>query len=170
MSSLRSLSQGQLIFPILLFLETGLGAYAQPAITVAPGSLAFTYQFGAGPPGQQYLAVKSIGAAHVYTAAVTSGNGWLSLSTGNGVTPGSLPVAVNTANLVSPGSYSGNIQIAIAGATNSSVNIPVTLTVSGTSPLGSMLSVTPGSLAFSYQLGSTPPGRAGVVYRRHPVR
>jgi sugar lactone lactonase YvrE len=163
MSNLHSLSVGQVLSALILLTGAGPGANAQPAITAAPGSLTFSYRFGASAPGQQYIAISNSGTAQYYTAAVTSGNGWLQVAPGGGgVTPGKIPVVVNTAGVVAAGSYAGNVQIAIAGATNSPVNIPVTLMVSGASPLGTWLTVFPASLAFSFQLGSNQPAAQTV--------
>jgi sugar lactone lactonase YvrE len=75
----------------------------------------------------------------------------------SGVTPDTISISVTAAGLVAAGSYSGNIQVALAGAAASPVNLAVTLTVSGNPMAGNLLSVTPSSLAFSYPMGANQP-------------
>jgi sugar lactone lactonase YvrE len=163
MSNLRSLSPARLVSALILFLlfpfmRTVSIAYAQQTISAAPASLGFSYQLGSGPPNRQNIAIKSTGPAQTYAVAVTSGSGWLQAVPGaTGATPDTISVSVNPASLVAAGSYLGNVQIAVAGAANSPLNVPVTLAVSGALPLGAVLSVTPGTLRFSCQLGAQPP-------------
>ena len=105
-----------------------------PTITVSPASLApVSFQIGGANPATQTLTVSIFGGGAVaFSAAATtaSGGNWLSVSPGSGTTGQGSPVtvAVSPAGLLA-GSYQGTVTITVAGATNSPVTLPITLTV-----------------------------------------
>jgi hypothetical protein len=122
---------------------------ASSTLTVSPASLSFSYRIGSDTPGSRTLTIG--GAATTYTA-VASGGTWLSVSPASGGTSGSARVSVRTSGLAA-GSYSGTVTIAAVGSTGSPMTVPVTLTV--TAP--PVLTVSPASLAFAYQIGAVVP-------------
>ncbi len=134
---------------------TVTGGTAQPALTVAPASLAFSAQVGGTPPTTQTLSVTSSGAQLGLTASastVTGGN-WLTLAPASSTTPSTLTVSVNQAGLA-VGTYNGTVNIAGA-ASNSPVTVSVTFSVTAvTLPA---LSVSPASLTFTAQAGGGMP-------------
>ncbi len=131
-------------------------------LVITPASLTFSQTVGGQAPPAQTLAVSVSGGAGLSfsaTASISSGAGWLSVSPTSGTTPATLSVSVNGTSL-SAGTYNGSITVVSAGAANSPQIISVTLTVSPAQPLF----VTPGVLAFNYQIGaSAPPSQALAV-------
>jgi uncharacterized protein (TIGR03437 family) len=101
-------------------------------ITASPASLTpVSYQIGAANPATQTVAVSvSTGVTTSYTAAATTSTGgaWLSVSPTAGALPGNVVVSFNPAGLTA-GTYQGAVTITVAGATNSPLSLPVTLTV-----------------------------------------
>ena len=121
-----------------------------PNLVLNPTSLSFAYTIGATTPISQSFSVTSSGAAVSYTVT-TSGGAWLSASSG-GTTPGNVSVSINTTGLTA-GTYTGSVSITATGAANSPQSVAVTLTVIA----APNLSVTPGSLSFTFTTGGTPP-------------
>jgi uncharacterized protein (TIGR03437 family) len=120
-----------------LLLPVGsLLAQGGPSMIVSPQSLSFTLQNGQPlPPATTPVTVASSGAA-LNVSASTNVN-WLNVL-GGGQTPATLVVGLNggqflSGNLVNypAGTYSGSVIITAAGASNSPMNVNVTLTVSG---------------------------------------
>jgi hypothetical protein len=132
------------------------GAAPPPALSVTPTNLSFSYQIGGAAPATQTLAIT--GAATTYTA-VASGGTWLSVTPASGGTSGSAGVSVNTAGLAA-GSYSGSVAITAAGSTSSPMTVPVTLNVTAATPV---LTVSPASLSFAYQIGGTAPSAQALT-------
>jgi len=128
-----------------------------PLLTLSgPASMTFHYTAGGTTPASQQLAIGATRTTSV-NASVTSGNTWLSVSPGSATTPASFTVSVNTSGLTS-GSLIGNIQITASGASNSPLNIPVTLNVSPAA-----LTATPSQLTFNYQAGSATQPAAQTI-------
>ena len=130
-------------------------AASLPNLTASPLSLAFSYQSGGTTPAAQNVSLTSSGTPLSYTAV--SSAGWLTVTPGTGTTPGSLSVSVNPTGLA-VGTYTGNVTVTSAGASNSSQKITVTLGVTGTPPSGTSFNITPGSLSFTYASGTSKPG------------
>ena len=124
-----------------------------------PSALTFTGIAGGSNPSSQPLSVTSTAGPTVsYTAAVTSGSSWLSVSPSGGTTNGSaLTVSVNTTGL-SANTYHGTITITPSGG----AAIPVGVTLTVTSPLPSMVPGSP-SLTFNYTPGSAPSQALGIT-------
>jgi uncharacterized protein (TIGR03437 family) len=125
-----------------------------------PG-MSFTGQTGAGPlPVGALSVVSASGSAQVaftVQTTTTSGGSWLSTTVGNTTvnTPfNPLTVNVNVgtgASALAPGTYNGNI--AITPTNGTTVNVPVTLTV--TAP--PTVSASPTQLNFSFRAGDPNP-------------
>jgi hypothetical protein len=101
---------------------------------VSPASLApVSFQIGsANPPGQTIFVSVAGGGAAAFnaTATTTTGSNWLSVSPGSGTAPQNILVTINPAGLAaSTTPYQGSISIVVAGATNSPLILPITLTV-----------------------------------------
>jgi hypothetical protein len=130
-----------------------VSAAASPIISASPTSLSFSYQVGTATPATQPISVSSSGSALSYTTAVSGGT-WLLATPASGSTPGTVNVAVNPTGLVA-GTYNGTVTITSAGATGSPKSVSVSLVVSAAaSPI---LSASPTTLSFNYQLGAATP-------------
>jgi hypothetical protein len=127
-----------------------------PALTASPASLTYSYQIGGSAPAAQVVAISS-GSAVSYTTSKSTT--WLSVTPASGTTPGNLSVSVNPSGLTA-GTYTGNVTVTSAGASNSPKNVPVTLTVTAaTSPT---MTVSPLNLTFNYQSGGANPAAQAV--------
>ncbi len=84
-----------------------------------------------------------------FTATTSSTAPWLSVSAATGTTPATLQVTANPAGL-QPAQYTGQVTIAATGAAGSPQTISVTLNVGQ----AQTLSVSPGTLNFSYVIGA----------------
>ncbi len=104
-----------------------------PTINLTPTSLSGFNYLGATPTPQTIAVAVASGAAIAFTATATTQTGgpWLSVTPSGGTTPGNVTVNVNVANaaILVAGIYQGQVSIAVAGASNSPVNLPVFLTV-----------------------------------------
>jgi BACON domain-containing protein len=127
-------------------------AAALPTISTSPASLNFTYQIGSSTPASQTVAIASSGSAVNFTTATSAT--WLSATPASGITPGNVAVSINPSGLAA-GSYTGNVTINSAGASNSPKSIAVSLTV--TSAPVTTLTVSPANLSFAYQTGGAVP-------------
>ena len=127
------------------------------ALTATPPSIAFSAVQNAqtGTPTATTVRIASSGNSLGYTisASTINGNNWLLLGAASGTTgdPG-FSVSVNPAGL-SPGTYVGAINVQ-STTTADSVQLTVTLTITGNASLSVTPSVPP---AFLYQLGGTAP-------------
>lgn len=127
-------------------------------LAASPASLTFLQAQGGNPPPSQTINVNSNGPALSYSAIATTVIGsWLSVTPAGAATPGAITVTVNGAGLAA-GTYSGNVTLTSVGASNSPLNVPVTLTVGPQQTL----TVSPTSLAFSHQLGAAVPATQTV--------
>jgi hypothetical protein len=130
-----------------------------PALIVSPSALSFYYQQGFAVPSPQTLSVSAGSTSFAVSASSTAfGGKWISLGNSGGTTPASLSVGVQPAGLA-PGTYTGTISISSFGASNSPVQIPITLTVS---KLGN-LAASPASLSFETQVGSPIKGQTITI-------
>jgi hypothetical protein len=135
-----------------------------PSLTANPGSLSFSYTTGGASPASKTISVGSSGPVINYTLT-TSGN-WLS-ATGGGSTPGTVNVSVNPANMTA-GTYNGTVTLSSSNASNSPMKIPVTLTVTSSTPQppssGGSLVVKPSRLVF-YAEGADAPSPQSISVR-----
>jgi hypothetical protein len=124
---------------------------ATPVLTATPTTLSFNYQIGAATPAAQPISISSSGAALSFTTTASGGT-WLSATPASGTTPGTVSVAVNPTGLAA-GTYNGTVTITSAGATGSPKTVSVSLVVSAPP----VLTVTPATLSFNYQIGAATP-------------
>jgi hypothetical protein len=114
-----------------------------PTISLSAGSLSFTGTSGSSNPGSQTVSISNSGTRTLnWTASVTSGASWLSVSPQSGMAPSTITASVNIVGLAA-GVYNGNIAVAATGATNTPQNIIVALTLS--SPPGQKPTATTGA-------------------------
>jgi glucose/arabinose dehydrogenase/PKD repeat protein len=127
-ATVRVESAGVTGSPQLIPVTLTLTAPQPPALSVAPGSLAFNAVEGGGAPPAQSLAIANTGGG---TLSFTTSDdaAWLSASPASGTAPASVSVAVNPAGLAR-GTYTGNVRVDASGATGAPVTVPVTLIVS----------------------------------------
>jgi uncharacterized protein (TIGR03437 family) len=126
-------------------------------IAAAPANLQFAYMTGGTAPAAQTIQItNSASGTLAWTAAASAA--WLSVSPASGTAPSTLTVSVSTAGLTA-GTYTGNIQIASTGASNTPLSVGVTLTVTQVPPA---LSVAPPALTFNYTVGSAVPPAQSV--------
>ena len=125
---------------------------SQPAkFSVAPQSLAFSYQVGsATTPGAQSFSVFSVPSGAAFTVAASSTGSWLSATAAvaSPTTPGPVSVAVNTSGLAA-GTYSGSVAVTSGSST---ISVPVTLNVLPVVPAA--FSVSPGVEALTAAQGA----------------
>lgn len=140
-----------ILIPVLVTVQ------GTPTLDVSPAQLSFGYQIGTSQPAAQTLSLTSSTGANVsFTATAQSttpscGN-WIVLSQNSGATPSTLSVQANVTGLMA-GPCNGQINISAPGATNPTVTVPVTLTVS-TMPL---IQAPTSPVTFNYQIGGTVP-------------
>jgi len=130
-----------------------LNVTAAPTLSASPASLAFAYTLlsGTNPSNQTTAITASGGAVIPFTAAVTTGGSWLSVTPGSANTPATLTVSVNPAGLTA-GVYSGSIGLSSTQASGP-VSIPVTFTVTAAPTLSTSVA----SLTYEFQIGNANP-------------
>lgn len=119
------------------------------AFEVSPSSLAMSMTAGASNPAPLAVALANAGESPLNwtaSAATLNGGDWLRVSPAGGTNQGSLQVSFNAASL-SAGTYAGRVTLTAAGATNSPVQIPVTLVVKAGAALVNAASFATGALA-----------------------
>lgn len=124
-------------------------AQSLPSLLATPTSLTFTYTIGATQlPAAQTVGVKSSVTSTVLdcTVTVSPAAPWLIVTPTGGKTPLSLSARVNPTSL-GAGSYETDIVVTSAGAGNSPISVPVTLTVKNPPPT---MTVAPATLTFNY--------------------
>jgi uncharacterized protein (TIGR03437 family) len=140
-----------------------LTVVAAPTVTVTSATtLSFSYQAGNANPTPGTVNISGGGASLGFSAAVTSGGDWLSVSPTSGTTPATgaatLTVTVTPGNLVAA-QYIGTILISGAGGATGSTVINVNLAV--TAPLPTINSVVN---AASFIKGAISPGEIITIF------
>jgi hypothetical protein len=132
-------------------------------IETTPTSLSFGAVAGSSP-GAQTLAIRTTEQTSSYTATANvttpAGGTWLSVTPASGAispTPTNLSVSINTAGL-GPGSYSGSIVVAVEGAGNTPVTVPVNLTIVAPLVASAPCPAPPGLVGQSYSLSVAASG------------
>ena len=105
------------------------GGAPQPTIGVSPSSLSFTATAGGSNPANQTINITNTGGGTLNFTASDDAP-WLTVSPTSGTAPSTLTASADITGLAA-GTYNGTITISAAGATNTPVNVPVTLTVNG---------------------------------------
>jgi hypothetical protein len=131
----------------LVIYNGSAGAPTNPTIGVSPSSFSFTATAGGANPANQSLSITNTGGGTLNWTASSNAT-WLSVSPTSGTAPSTATVSVNITGLAA-GTYNGAITVSATGATNTPVNVPVTLTVNN--PGGGQLIVNGG-----FEGSSTP--------------
>jgi uncharacterized protein (TIGR03437 family) len=144
-------------------IPVGLTVTAAPTVTViSTTTLSFSFQVGNANPTPATVNVSGGGASLGFSAQVTSGTDWLSVSPASGTTPATgtaaLTVTATPGNL-GAGTYNGAILVSGAGGATGSTSINVTLTV--TAPLPTINSVVN---AASFIRGAVSPGEIITIF------
>ncbi len=103
-----------------------------PEIGVSPASFVFDAVVGSNPADQS-LDITNLGGGTLDWSA-SNLTAWLSLDPASGTAPSTVTLSVNTGGLT-PGVYEDTITVTGVGATNSPVEIPVTLNVLELTPV-----------------------------------
>jgi len=150
----------------------GSPATINVTLTVTPGTisaptttLSFSQIAGGSAPAAQTVAVSGTAGLNFTVGATvtTPANGtWLTATVGSGTatsgtTPANVSVSVNAGSLAA-GTYSGTVTITSAGSSGSPINIPVSLTVAA--PV--TLAASPGSLSYTYVIGTLAPSAQNI--------
>jgi len=134
-----------------------MGQPPVPRLGVEPESLSFQATEGESDPPAQTLRITNTGGGTLnWQAAVNAEAPWLSLAAMEGTAPSEVAVTAAIAGLAA-GTYEGRITITAAGALNSPVTVPVTLTVERKAPQPSPLRAEPESLSFEAVVGEDNP-------------
>src|SRR5262249_56707394 len=105
------------------------GAPPQPPIGASPASLSSTATAGGSNPANQTINITNTGGGTLNFTASDDAP-WLTVSPSSGTAPSTLTASVDITGLAA-GTFNGTITISADGATNTPVNVPVTLTVNG---------------------------------------
>jgi uncharacterized protein (TIGR03437 family) len=135
---------GSVEIPVTLTVSSGT------LLTVSASPDPFVYHSGGSDPAPQTISIGSLGSTLSFTVATTTADGanWLSVTPQSGSTPQTLTITVSPSGLA-PGSYTGKLIISSTGASNSPLNITVTLSVSSTSTLATSAD----SVVLNYHIG-----------------
>lgn len=113
-------------------------------------------QTASGPGSQTFQVVASDGSSIAYTASTSTP--WLSiLSPASDSTPSFVTYNVNTAALPN-GVYQGAITLTNTAAANTTLSVPVVLTVTGSTVTGGSLTFNTSALTFNAQANGSAPG------------
>lgn len=122
----------------------------QPVLSLTGTSLTFTANQGGGNPPAQTVGINNSGTGTLaWSASVTSGSNFLTVSPASGTAPSTISISVNSASLAA-GTYNGAVQVSASGANGSPQSVAVTLTVNA----GPVLAVNTTALSFSGQTGA----------------
>jgi len=124
-------------------------------LAASPDMLAFTYTPGTVLTAQSISLTTASGSGSVALSSVKTDVPWLSVTPATSA-PAVLQVSVNPGLLPSAaatGTYTGDVIVTGVGSPNSSLQIPVTVTVNA----GVQLTATPAALTFNYQAGGALP-------------
>ena len=112
---------------------------AEPnVISLKPADFSFNGSQGGANPSDQVLTAYNYGAGALKWS-VSKTAAWLTLSQESGMSAVSATLSVDISGL-KPGTYGDNITITATGAANSSVKVPVVLTISAATPLNPAIS------------------------------
>jgi uncharacterized protein (TIGR03437 family) len=141
-----------------------LTVQAAATVTATATPLSFTFQAGGTDPSPQTVSVSGGGQSLGFTAQVTAGGNWLSVSPPSGTTPttGTATLTVTATPLeanLGVGTYLGTLLVSGTGTGAGSTSINVTLTV--TAPLPTINSVVN---AASFLKGAVSPGEIVTLF------
>jgi uncharacterized protein (TIGR03437 family) len=139
-----------------VYVPVVLVVISSPIVGATPSLLSFVYQIGGTNPTTQKTVILSNAGGPVpfaVTATVAPGSPqWLAVTPTSGTTPATLTVTISPSALP-PGTYQGKVTMTSAAASNSPLDIPVTLTV-GTQQF---LDVSTTNPIFFFQVGGPVP-------------
>ena len=122
--------------------------YALDNMQVSPEELSFKATEGGANPAAQTLSLTAKDHEVNWTAAVKSGDSWLSLDKTSGTTPTSLTVSVNIAGKQpSDSAYSSSIAVKVGDTTVATISISLKIDESPV-PIVPILSVSPETISF----------------------
>jgi uncharacterized protein (TIGR03437 family) len=130
----------------------------QSKLAASPASLQFAWTVGGGAPAAQSIQIANAGTGTLAWTAAASAT-WLTVSPASGTALSTLSVSVSPVGL-SAGTYTGSVQIASAGASNTPASVGVTLTVT---EAPASLAVAPLALTFQYTYGGALPPAQNVA-------
>ncbi len=148
-------ASGSLSIPVSLAVTTGI------VVEPTNGDIYFNYQAGSGSVQQSITLLASDGSATPVSLASTTS--WITVGSPSGnTTPASFPLTLSPNGLCN-GLNVGSLTVTAPNATNNGFTIPVIALVSGSTATGcngstggSTLTVSPASLTFTSQTGSSP--------------
>jgi len=153
-----------LVLSSLVVASTSL-AFGSPTISLSPTSLtANTAGNCAGNPAAQNVTVSNSGngtlAKPTIQTSYSEGSGWLNPVVTGSSAPYTLQVNFQNTCSLANGTYNATIAVSSSGASNSPVNLPVTLTVG---PVSSpAISLSPTSLTFNGEQGGSNPSAQDI--------
>jgi uncharacterized protein (TIGR03437 family) len=128
--------------PVVLTVSAG-------TVTVSAATLNFTMSAGGPNPANQIIQLANIpGGAALNAMATTDGSNFLTVTMS-----GDTIVASADGSQLDQGMYQGLVTVLVAGASNSPIYIPVTLTVGPPA----VFTPAPAALSFNYQVGGALP-------------
>jgi hypothetical protein len=108
------------------------GPPSMPTLNLSSTGLTFTATVGGTAPSQTVMVTTSDGSAQAFSAS-PGASSWLMASPATGTTPATETISINTTGLVA-GTYNGAVTFTSSATSPTSVMLPVTLTVTSTTP------------------------------------
>jgi len=142
-----------------------LNVSAATQVSAVTTPLAFSYVAGTTNPATKTIAVTGTGASLPFSAQVTSGSEWLTVTPTTGTTSATVGAATNLTVGVNPGTltpnqtYNGTIVVAGTGSATGSSTINVSLAI--TAPLPTITGVTNGA---SFNTGGIAAGEIITIF------
>jgi hypothetical protein len=130
-----------------------------PTIGLSPANLSFNFTTGGATPSSQNVSVTGSSAVGF---TVASSAAWLTVTPASGTTPGTLSVGINSSGLAA-GTYNGTVTVTAASASNSPQKVGVTLVVSSGNTGNPSLTISPGTVSFTYAQGTTTSGSQNLT-------
>src|SRR5207248_8460285 len=93
---------------------------AATVVSASPTTLSFSFTAGSSNPAAQSISVTGSTTGLPFTAAVTSGSDWLSVTPTSGQTNATLSVSVNPGALAANQTYNGTIVVSGSGTSTGS--------------------------------------------------
>ena len=137
--------------------------YTLDNMQVSPETLSFKATEGGSNPAGQTLSLTAKDHEVNWTAAVKSGDSWLSLDKTSGTTPSSLTVNVNiSGKQPSDTAYSSSIAVKVGDNTVATINISLTIEQSSV-PIIPILKVSPDTLSFTGLVSGAQPAAQSIT-------
>ncbi|BCA54079.1 hypothetical protein W02_12190 [Nitrospira sp. KM1] len=158
-------SNSPLRIPVTLTLTAAAAPQAASALTVSPTSFSFTAPAGSTASMTQTLAISSPAGGALNWTVVDDSN-WVIKNVGGGTGNGTVAVTVQPAGMKA-GTHTSMITLTAAGASNSPLQVPVTLTLTAAAQNNTAsqptISLTPASLAFSTTTSGSNPSAQNIA-------